>query len=167
MANAQRPVVNQRLYFVRLHIEWLAEQLANQQIAKSVLEQSLTESALFHLIKTYQAYLAEIATAYTVPLTNFHDARDLLVAIEAGQQHSAEALELRELESSDSWLNKLQRQYKAIGPVHRTGIRSKNSEIVAFSTPESDGTSDLEAIKQYWQQLSTLIESQRARLEEW
>ena len=34
MANAQRPVVNQRLYFVDLHIEWLAEQLAQQVIAK-------------------------------------------------------------------------------------------------------------------------------------
>ena len=52
MANAQRPVVNQRLYFSRLHIDWLSQQLANEEIAKSVLEQSLGESAVFHLIKT-------------------------------------------------------------------------------------------------------------------
>jgi len=167
MANAQRPVVNQRLYFSRLHIDWLSQQLANEEIAKSVLEQSLGESAVFHLIKTYQAYLAEIATAYTIPLADFSDAKELLGAMEAAEQHSAEALELHELESSASWLKQLQSHYQAIGPINRVVSRPKNNQIVAFSSPESNSTIELETIKRYWQQLSAVIENQRARLEEW
>ncbi len=167
MANAQRPVVNQRLYFCRLHIDWLAEQLSHQEIAKSVLEQSLGESALFHLIKTYQAYLAEIATAYSLALADFSDAKDLLEAMEQAEQYSAEALELRELESSPSWLNQLQAQYAAIGPIHQVTNSAKNSQIVAFSSPDTGGTIALETIELYWQQLSAVVENQRARLEEW
>ncbi|WP_339339038.1 DUF6586 family protein [uncultured Oceanicoccus sp.] len=167
MANAQRPVVNQRLYFVGLHIEWLAEQLANQMIAKTVLEQSLGESVLFHLIKTYQAYLAEIAAAYTVPLTDFTNAKQLLELLEVEGRQSSEALELYELEAADSWLNKLQRQYHSIGPVDRSGTGSQNSQIVAISNSDNRNTLDLESIKHYWQQLTAIIDNQRERLEEW
>ena len=167
MANAQRPVVNQRLYFCRLHIDWLTEQLAHQEVPKSVLEQSLGESTLFHLINTYQAYLAEIAVAYTLPMTDFHDASELIAAMHAADQQCAEANELRELELSDSWLSQLKQQYSAIGPVHRNVQSTKNSQIVAFSSADTSGTIDLACSKRYWQQLSALIENQRARLEEW
>ncbi|ARN75676.1 DUF6586 family protein [Oceanicoccus sagamiensis] len=167
MANAQRPVVNQRLYFCKLHLDWLAQQLANQDIPKSVLEQSLGESILFHLINSYQAYLAEIAIAYNLPPADFINADTLIEALKQGGFYSAEANELRELELADSWLSRLIREYQAVGPIYRAGKSSNNSQIVAFSSQDNSGTMDLDVLKQCWQQLSGVIENQRARLEEW
>ena len=134
---------------------------------KRVLEQSLGESAIFHLIKTYQAYLAEIAAAYTVPQTNIGNAVELLELLQAEGRNSAEAQELYELELADSWLSELQHQYNGIGPVDRVSISPQNSQIMAFSSASNSSTLDLQKIKQYWQQLTTIIENQRERLEEW
>ena len=55
--------------------------------------------------------------------------------MEAAEQHSAEALELHELESSVSWLQQLQSHYQAIGPINKVVSRQKKKPNSCFFQP--------------------------------
>ena len=165
MTNAQRPIVNQRLYFCRLHLGYLCEQLDKQQTARAVLEQSLGESIVLHLMLAYRAYLQEIAAAYTIPVTEFATSQALITALSDHQQQSAEAMELSALER-DGWLCDLFARYQTLGaPASRS--RSQSGSGIAVTQIEQSDTLDASLCEYYFQSLSELIDSQRARLEEW
>ena len=166
MANAQRPIVNQRLYFCRLHLDWLSEQLAQQRIAKSVLQQCLGESVQFHLVLAYRAYLAEIAVAYNLSSINFADASDLAADLSAQGLESAEAKELQQLESA-GWLSELLAYHRSIGPLQAPVRQPRASQVISFADVSADGVLDLACCQSYYQSLNQIIENQRERLEEW
>ena len=167
MANSQRPIVNQRLYFCRLHLQWLEQQLEGEEIPRRVLEQSLGESILFHLVVAYRAYLAEIATAYTASSSaSFSDASELVAALEAQGYSSAEARELQQLEQGNSWLAELLSGYQTLGGVEQSVKSSAPQMITAFEVDASQKI-DLDSASDYFQALNAVIENQRSRLEEW
>jgi hypothetical protein len=167
MANSYRPIVNQRLYFCRLHLQMLAEQLAEQQVAKPVLEQALGESVLFHLVLTYRAYMAEIALAYAVDLQPPENAGQLITLLADQGYESAEAQELLAVESDGLWLGELLQQYSELGPV-QANIRPRTAATLISATESASSWGfSLSVLQSYFDALSEIIDNQRARLEEW
>ena len=167
MVNVQRPIVNQRLYYCRLHLQWLAEQLDLQLIPKSLLLQSLGESVIYHLVLAYRAYLSEIATAYALPASSLDSAAELVMALAAKNSESAEAAELQLLEISPCWLTDLLACFQSPSVVH--GAKTKLGTATMISLTEIDSSQDLSLNKfeYYLKQLNELISEQRTRLEEW
>ncbi|MEE8059090.1 MAG: DUF6586 family protein [Pseudomonadales bacterium] len=166
MANAQRPIVIQRLYFCRLHLEWWSAELARQETPKAIIEQSLGESTLFHLVMAYRAYLQEIATAYTVPAIDYVNAGDLIATLSAQGYDSAEARELAALEVGMGWLAGLLTQYSALGPL-RGPTAVSSLQVISASQVNNTDPIGLEDCRDYFQALSEIIDNQRTRLEEW
>ena len=166
MANSQRPVVNQRLYFCCLHLQWLQQQLAEQDVPKLVLEQSLGESTILHLAMAYRAYLTEIAIAYTSStLSSFDNASALLEFLEAQGYESAEAKELQQLEQG-GWLAELLVRYHRLGNEIRAA-KPAAVQSIAVAELDSSGAISLDSLSHCFQQLGAVIDNQRARLEEW
>jgi len=167
MANSQRPLVNQRLYYCRLHLQWLTAELDKQSLPKAVLEQALGGSTLVHLVLAYRAYLQEIAEAYNVPLSSFQSVTDLNAMLVLQNTGCAEANELVELEQR-GWLKELLLQYQAINelrPPQHLGASSVQPIMVTQVANES--SSSLSDCSRFYTQLSELIDNQRTRLEEW
>lgn len=163
MSNQQRAVVNQRLYFCQLHLGWLEAQLLKQDIPLRVVEQSLGESMLFHLVLCYRAYLSEVATAYGYPVDNLTHAGQLIDHLSVQQLRSGEAIELSGLELSDSWLSALLSQYEQLGPVN-LALSSTDIKTISVS-PVLELDSNV--LRNYFNLLNEVIENQRTRLEEW
>lgn len=168
MANTYRSLVNQRLYFCSLHIEWLNDQIAHQKIAKSVAEQALGESIVFHLIQAYQNYLSEIASSYSIEVDGLQNAEQLVDLLTTNKQSSAEAQELLACEAEGSWLGELIQQYRTIGPIQSPKIKPLRSSTM-ISALEVDTTLDfnVERLTDYFKNLTGIVENQRSRLEEW
>ncbi len=167
MANEQRPIVNQRLYFCRLHLEYLFAELEKQRTAKVIVEQSLGESIVLHLVLTYRAYLLEIAAAYTVPLSTFCSASELMAALSHHNHPSAEAQELLALEQ-DGWLHELLLRYRELGGARNLPRANRSpAQNLVVTHVDSHQVLDAEQCRFYLQSLSELIENQRTRLEEW
>ena len=167
MANEQRPIVNQRLYFCRLHLEYLAVELDRQQTPKVVVEQSLGESIVLHLVLAYRAYLREIAIAYAIPGAAYTTASDLIAALYQSCQQSAEAKELAALEQ-DGWLCELLTRYCALGSVEAEAKdRPASASGITVMQIDDKQPLDLALCRHYLQSLNELIENQRSRLEEW
>ena len=169
MANAQRPIVNQRLYFCRLHLDWLSQELAREDLPQSVLEQSLGESLLFHLMMAYRAYLQEIAVAYSTPVHDVHNAQQLLTRLESNGYTSAEASELKGLEEAESWLAELFQRYRSVGSLQRAAavIRPQSLAREQHCTEGTTGPLTNTECQGYFQALTAVIDNQRSRLEEW
>lgn len=171
MSNTQRPVVNQRLYFCRLHLDWLESELSLQVLPKALLEQSLGESLLFHLVLAYRAYLLEIAQACSVQPQPLYSARQLLTVLERQEHYSGEASELAELESGPSWLSGLLGHYEALDSSHSPEPSLPSAGKAAGDIPLSqleggEGIAIGQA-REYLDALNKTIENQRLRLEEW
>ena len=172
MANPYRSLVNQRLYFCSLHIEWLGDQIADQAIARAVAEQALGESIVFHLIQAYQCYLSEIASSYSIDADNLQTAEQLVGLLAGNKQSSAEAQELLACEAPESWLGKLIQQHHMLGSVqmsNQTPNTKRSLPSAMISAVEVDATLDfsLERLQTYLKNLKAIIENQRSRLEEW
>lgn len=165
MENPQRPLVNQRLYYCRLHIKWMEQALEKGEITRNVIEQSLSESVLFHLVKTYQCYLAEIATAYGSPCDCLGDVTSLDQLLSQQQLESAEAREISELEAS-GWLRELLEAYKAI-PTATSATKSPLNPQTIPTIQVQQSSAGLEQSRFLLESMEGLIENQRDRLEEW
>lgn len=162
MANQQRPIVNQRLYFSRLHLQWLQRELAGGELAAATVEQALGESLLFHLYRCYQAYLLELAESYGLYPASIDNATSFMALLDAQGKSSAEANELCALESSNSWLAAM--------------LASATSAVLPGNSPATNATIAVvqvgavgfcECGQKYLDKLSALIENQRGQLEEW
>lgn len=175
MANEQSSIVNQRLYFCGIHLDCLSSALKAQKTPKVVVQQSLGESIVLHLMLTYRAYLQEIALAYNVSNATTQQSFDTsseLVEFLSGQDcQSAEAQELLMLEDNDSWLTQLLLKYHQLGNSQfasmsraRTGQPDQQFTLAQIDNEQS---LDLETCEYYFHQLKAVIENQRTRLEEW
>jgi Family of unknown function (DUF6586) len=172
MSVPQRAIVNQRLYFCRLHLDCLEQQLSQQVVPKHVLEQSLGESFLFHLVMTYRAYLAEIAEACSVSSSDLEagltSAEHLLDLLRDNKTYCAAAEELSALESTASWLSSLLVAFhlSATGALQTPPVAASTG--IAVKQIESDtDTVGLRAGRNLLRLLGELIENQRLQLEEW
>jgi hypothetical protein len=172
MANQLRPIVNQRLYFARLHCDWIAQEQERQQLPKRVVEQSLGESVIFHLMLTYKAYLSELGEAYSQPQRCYCSAVELVACLAEQGAESGEAAELAALEQggeSSNWLSDLFTLYQqatnsaqflpavAINPVNTIAVEV-GQQVDGLSLKNCIYLHDC---------LSALIENQRLCLEEW
>lgn len=167
MNNQQRPRVNQRLYFCRLHLDWLDEQLQRQELAKQLVEQALGESIIHHLLLTYRAFLEEIAASYNLAPQSFNTASKLIDALVDDQQASAEAQEWLLLEKeSSSWLSWLKQLYGVQNVVPASNFRQSPDEIV-FRELNAAQTVDLALLEGFYQALNEVINRQRNQLQEW
>lgn len=162
-ANQQRPVVNQRLYFAHLHLQWLERELASEDLPAATVEQALGESLFFHLQAAYRSYLLEIAESYGLFPQSLDSARDFQLLLEREGKTAAQVTELVGLETSDSWLAYLlSNATDAVLPVNKVPSGS-NIALVELAT----GETTVERAKHCCEQLSALIENQRVQLEEW
>ncbi|MGK0500271.1 MAG: hypothetical protein ACJAYG_001920 [Oceanicoccus sp.] len=172
MANSQSRIVNQRLYFCRLHLQWLDQQLQLQMLPKALLEQSLAESALFHLQMAYRAYLLEIAEAYNLKPDSIKSVEQLMACIGEQQLRSAEAYEIEQLaQQAESWLSSMLQVYAQLDEdsvsLPQQGYQQAN--MINISPVQAVGSCELSAelVHNCHQQLTALIENQRLRLQEW
>lgn len=168
MPSSQRPLVNQRLYFARLHGDWLREKLDEQQHPRSVVEQALGESLVLHLVMVYRAYLKEIAEAYQLQ-TEALSARELSRQMTQQAVNSAECEELCALEDAGQWVAHLLGYFQHIGS-DNTGSRvsaGRSSDLgIPVQVIDSQAINAKELLH-IQQQLQALIDKQRACLEEW
>ena len=165
MDNTKRALVNQRLYFCRLHLKWMQEALEKKDIPGNVVEQSLAESVLFHLVQAYRLYLAEIATAYNSPCETLNSISELNELLSKQQQASAEAHEIAQQEAS-GWLATLLSAYEAIPAAAaspKPGAVPQQIPVTQLQT----SVLNYEQCKILLQSMESLIENQRSRLEEW
>jgi hypothetical protein len=160
-----RSTVNQRLYFAQLHLQWLSRELQNGQLPAMLVEQALGESLLFHLQRSYRAYLLEVAQTYGLYPASLDDATSFKALLDAEGKSSAEANELCALESSDSWLSMmLSESTSALLP----GNTTPATATIALTQLDVVKVTDFrDSGQQYLDKLTALIESQRGQLEEW
>ncbi len=168
MTNPQRASVNQRLYFCRLHLDMLQNELKSEQIPKHILEQSLGESILLHLVLTYRAYLREICYAYTSRTGQFNNVHSLEVFISAQGQRSAEVEELLNLENGSSWLSKLLWEFENLESEESAVAKPSKVNLISIRVEdEADQLLSFDALHATYQHLATIIENQRSTMEEW
>lgn len=171
MAEANRAFVNQRLYFCRLHLDWFEQQLAQQVLARSVLEQSLGQSCLYHLVMAYRAYLAEIAHSVGLTETQLHNATELQRLLQQRDIRCGEADELMNLENVQSWLSELLLRYANAKTdsvlTEPTAVSSASPIPVKSVDTQHSVTVDIDTAKGLFYSLKQLIETQRAQLEQW
>ena len=172
MASQLRPIVNQRLYFARLHCDWIAQEQDKQQLPKRVIEQSLGESVIFHLVMAYRAYLSEVGEAYLQPQRAYSSALELLQFFSEQKVESAQVSELALLEGRsepDGWLRDLLALHmQSVNSAHTlpaVAVNSRNTLAITL-TDQADELS-LERGLHFHHCLSVLIETQRLCLEEW
>ena len=168
MANRQCAIVNQRLYFCRLHIDWLQQEVQLQKLPRHIVEQSLGESVLCHLVLTYRAYLIELFEAYTSSSIKLVDATELIDQLALHNMHSAEAREMQLLEVHEDWLGQMLLQFESLGPVEAVRNASSSPQAIAFA--EVDASSQdfsVERLQMYFDNLNALISHHRAHSQEW
>lgn len=172
MANAERPNVNQRLYFASLHLRTMEQLLAEQQLPRQVIEQAFGASVLMHLVMAYRNYLRELAVAYLLPVEHYDGARQLEQTLAAQGKVSAECRELLALERESGWLSGMLSAFAGLGRPSPADGRWPASggdgapSAIRLRTIDDDFVSrdNLESVLRA---LQGLIENQRTRLEEW
>ena len=168
MTYSQQAIVNQRLYFCRLHIDWLEQKLQQQDLPKHVLQQSLGESIIFHLVLAYQAYLSELYQAYTTLSCAVLSAHELIGQLGQKNMQSAEARECLLLESNEQWLGQLLEQFQTLGPVETKRVSNTAPQSIAFSEVDiNDPSFNVQRLKSYLDHLNTLINNHRSHIQEW
>lgn len=166
MANAERANVNQRLYYAKLLLEAQRQKLDEQELPRHVAERAFGEAAVLHLILAYRRYLSELAVAYQLAGGEFDTARSLARTLEAEGAESGECAELLALERGPSWLSSLLGAYLCLGGPESTRLAGYDASVI--STINSDDSQfSFEHLESAFQALQAVIESQRARLEEW
>lgn len=165
MASAKRPLVNQRLYYARLHRDWLQEKLDEQQHPKAIVEQALGESLVMHLVMAYRVYLQEVAEAYQLD-TDAERAQQLSEQMTIQGISSAECEELCALESGQEWLARLLKLYKGIGEAEEPVKNHPSASAIQLQVVDSQ-TFNAPELLQLYHNLQALIDKQRGCLEEW
>ncbi len=164
MANKQRAMVNQRLYFSRLHLQWLERELASEQLPANIVEQALGESLLFHLQSAYRTYLLELAESYVLYPDSLERAVKLQELLAEQGKSAAEVEQLCQLERGPSWLSPLLSALDRSVPLSHPG---SGQGIAVVHVSSADSASLLETGRRCLAGLSELIEQQRGQLEEW
>jgi len=160
--------VNQKLYFARIHIDLLQQELTSELRPKHVVEEAIGESTVFHLIGVYLTWLKELAANYSVPAEGIQSLKDLVEGFTAQNLVTAELNELKVLEETDSWLRALLGAYYKIWQVMQElkGQSSLDSGIPIRQISESQEI-DLKTCANWHEELSSLIERGRGTMYEW
>ncbi|WP_136681237.1 DUF6586 family protein [Neptunomonas sp. XY-337] len=165
---------NQKLHFVRLHLEALERAHQSTGWSQHAEVESYNESVLFHLASAYGAFLREIAEKYRFSPAAVNTIADLEAQFEASGQESPERAELHNLEANESsWLHKMLAAYDACWLA--SDERKAASDTVSVSeihvmqiNPDHAEDSDILAEYRRWfGEFQGLVERLRAGMQEW
>lgn len=165
---------NQKLGFVRIHLEQLKQAHKDTSWHKHALIESYNESVLFHLASGYDSFLREIAERYSVETESLDGYRSLVAALDSTGVESPEINQLVWLEGDEkSWLHKMLSAYEACW--HGSDKRGSVSETRSLSeihvlqvNPDHAEDGDIFAEYKIWfKSLSALIDQLREGMEEW
>jgi hypothetical protein len=109
-----RALANQKLYHAKILIRYWQTAIAEENIAKTVLEQAFGSAVRDHLIGAYGWFLLEISQPDEMPEQPPHCA-DELPAITAGRETPPEINEFLQLER-EGWLSKMLNPNSTIEP---------------------------------------------------
>lgn len=166
---------NQKLSFVRLHLEALESAQQSNSWNKHGLVESYNESVLFHLAGAVHAFLREIAERYSLDVEAVSTIEDLVLQFERTGQESPEANELAQLaELPGSWLHGLNRAFAACWSatdkhLKRTDPSQSLSEIhvMQVNPDHSEDQQLLLEYRQWFDGLNKLVERLRSAMLEW
>jgi hypothetical protein len=100
-----RALANQKLYHAKILIRYWQTAIAEESIAKTVLEQAFGSAVRDHLVGAYGWFLLEILQPDDIPERPPHCV-DELPAVIAGRERPPEINEFLQLERT-GWLNKM------------------------------------------------------------
>lgn len=175
MSNTYLARTNQKLGFVRVHLEELEKAHSSTSWDKHAEIESYNESILFHMASAYGAFLREIAEKYRFEPEQVSSIKDLDAMFEASGQESPERIELDSLEADEtSWLHKLLAAYAACWKAmdHATEVANDKvsiSEIhvVQINPNHAEDKDILAEYKQWLNEFRSLVERLRADMLEW
>lgn len=165
---------NQKLNFVRLHLDALQAAQNSNAWSKHALIESYQESVLFHLVSAYSSLLREIAERYQLDSESITTLKDMVQAFETSGFDSPELSELIQLEANpDNWLHQLHSAYagcwKAIDKSNTSQAASSLSEIQVMQVnPNHAGDAGVLIEYQGWlAHMRQLVEKLREGMQEW
>ena len=169
MSDVYQSRTNQKLSFVRLHLQALEESLDGSAWSKHTLVESYNESVLFHLAGAADSYVKELAERYKLNVDQINSIPELVQAMAESSLESPEISEIEQLyENTGSWLRKLWRAYKACwyaehAPQKQASEVQSVSEIHVLQI-NPDHAQDADVYQEYlgwFNALKELIERQR------
>ncbi|WP_027853635.1 DUF6586 family protein [Marinobacterium litorale] len=165
---------NQKLSFVRLHLDALSQAHNSNSWNKHGLIESYNESVLFHLKGALEAFIREVGERYDLALEAIHTPVELQSQLEATGQESPELNELVLLAGQpNGWLAKLERAYaacwqasdKQAGP--QQGQSVSEIHVVQINPDHAQDADLLAEYRDWFAELNRLIERLRAGMQEW
>ncbi|WP_432694887.1 DUF6586 family protein [Marinobacterium sp. YM272] len=166
---------NQKLSFVRLHLEALEHAQHSNSWNKHGLVESYNESVLFHLIGAVRSFLREIGERYRLDVEAVHTIADLQKLLETTGQESPEVNELAQLaESPAGWINSLNRAYAGCWSATDKHLKRSDSSqslseihVVQVNPDHSEDPQLLVEYRQWFNELDGLVERLRSSMLEW
>lgn len=165
---------NQKLNFVRLHLDALQAAQNSNAWSKHALIESYQESILFHLVSAYSSLLREIGERYQIDAESITTLEDLVRGFESSGFESPELNELLQLEANpDNWLHQLQKAYaacwKAVDTAKSSMGAASMSEIQVMQVnPNHSGDADVFTEYTSWlASMRQLVEKLREGMQEW
>ncbi|MBV1786519.1 hypothetical protein KQ940_00440 [Marinobacterium sp. D7] len=166
---------NQKLGFVRLHLDALVRAQDSTAWNKHGIIESYNESVLFHLKGAVHAFIREIGERYRLDVSAIDGVADLQAQFESTGQESPELNEMEQLAASPgSWLARLERAYLACWSA--SAERSKPADarqslseihIVQVNPDHAEDGVLLTEFQQWYSELNALIDRQRSAMLEW
>ena len=165
---------NQKLSFTRIHLDRLKQAQDDTSWNKHALIESYNESVLFHMTSAYDAFLREIAEAYSVDTESLDGYRSLAAELEVTGVESPELKQLAQLEVDDTgWLHKLMAAYEACwhGADKQSSITETNSvseiHVLQVNPDHAEDEAIISEYENWFLALSELIDSLREGMQEW
>jgi hypothetical protein len=156
MANLSLTRVNQKLGQAKALLH-------NSTVALTqVHRQSLIEAVSFHLMCAYQHYLRELAETYGLKNTlGINTAGELIKAFEMAGKYPAEAQELQELRSGQSWLAELHSFYDSLWRTPTPVSPPREGELIVLVSIDQPEAPDLESVARWHSNFVELVKRQR------
>lgn len=165
---------NQKLSFVRLHLDALAQAQNSNAWNKHGLVESYNESVLFHLKGALVAFVREIGERYRLEIEGVSAPEVLQAQLEVTGQEAPELNELVLLAAQPgSWLNQLERAYNACWNASdrapKPAEEQSRSEIHVMQVNPDHAEDEvlLAELRQWFAELETLVDRLRGSMLEW
>lgn len=165
---------NQKLSFVRLHLDALAQAQDSNVWNRHGLIESYHESVLFHLKGALVAFVREIGERYRLDVAEVGEPAQLQAQLETTGQEAPELNELVLLaDQPGSWLYRLERAYAACWSAS-DGVQEQRREqslseihVMQVNPDHAEDADLLTELRQWFDELESLVERLRGTMLEW
>jgi len=165
---------NQKLNFIRIHLDALKAAQESTGWSKHALIDSYNESVLFHMVSAYSSLLREIAEQYRFDANRVSKLSQLTEQMEAQGLEAPEVKELQQLhDDTDSWLHHLLAAYKGCWRAEDHSQSAAQAESVSeihVMQINPDHAEDADILREYqswFNQFKMLVERLRTGMQEW